>query len=91
MPKEIFGPGYEFLPRSAILSFEEIVRLATIFGRMGLRKLRLTGGEPTVRAELPTLVRMLPRPCRMSTWRSPPTAHGWSRWPPNSKPPDWIA
>lgn len=59
MPKEIFGPGYEFLPRTAILSFEEIVRLATIFGRMGLRKLRLTGGEPTVRAELPTLVRML--------------------------------
>ena len=59
MPKEIFGPDYEFLPRSAILSFEEIVRLATIFGRMGLRKLRLTGGEPTVRAELPTLVRML--------------------------------
>ncbi|MCY4086233.1 MAG: GTP 3',8-cyclase MoaA, partial [Actinomycetia bacterium] len=45
--------------RSAILSFEEIVRLAAIFGRMGLRKLRLTGGEPTVRAELPTLVRML--------------------------------
>ena len=35
MPKEIFGPGYEFLPRSAILSFEEIVRLASIFGRMG--------------------------------------------------------
>ena len=59
MPKEIFGPGYEFLPRSAILSFEEIVRLAAIFGRMGLRKLRLTGGEPTVRAELPTLVSML--------------------------------
>ena len=59
MPKEIFGPGYEFLPRSAILSFEEIVRVATIFGRMGLRKLRLTGGEPTVRAELSTLVRML--------------------------------
>lgn len=59
MPKEIFGPGYEFLPRTAILSFEEIVRLATIFGQMGLRKLRLTGGEPTVRAELPTLVRML--------------------------------
>ena len=59
MPKEIFGPGYEFLPRTAILSFEEIVRLASIFGRMGLRKLRLTGGEPTVRAELPTLVRML--------------------------------
>ncbi len=59
MPKEIFGPGYEFLPRNAILTFEEIVRVVNVFGRMGLRKLRLTGGEPTVRAELPTLVRML--------------------------------
>ncbi len=59
MPREVFGPGYEFLPRSAILSFEEIVRLARVFARLGLRKLRLTGGEPTVRAELPTLVRML--------------------------------
>ncbi len=59
MPKEIFGPGYQFLPRTAILSFEEIVRIAGIFGRLGLRKLRLTGGEPTVRAELPMLVRML--------------------------------
>ena len=59
MPREIFGPGYEFLPRSAILSFEEIVRLASIFQRMGLRKLRLTGGEPTVRAGLPDLVGML--------------------------------
>ena len=59
MPKEMFGPGYQFLPRTAILSFEEIVRIAGIFGRLGLRKLRLTGGEPTVRAELPMLVRML--------------------------------
>lgn len=59
MPREVFGPGYEFLPRSAILSFEEIVRLARIFGQLGLRKLRLTGGEPTVRAELPTLIAML--------------------------------
>jgi cyclic pyranopterin phosphate synthase len=59
MPREIFGPGYEFLPRSAILSFEEIVRVSRVFGRLGLRKLRLTGGEPTVRAQLPTLVSML--------------------------------
>ncbi len=59
MPREVFGPDYQFLPRSAILSFEEIVRLAAIFGQLGLRKLRLTGGEPTVRAELPMLVRML--------------------------------
>ena len=59
MPREIFGPGYEFLPRADILSFEEIVRLAGVFRQLGLRKLRLTGGEPTVRAELPSLVAML--------------------------------
>ena len=59
MPREIFGPGYEFLPRADILSFEEIARLAGVFRRLGLRKLRLTGGEPTVRAELPSLVAML--------------------------------
>jgi len=59
MPREIFGPGYEFLARAEILSFEEIVRLAGVFRRLGLRKLRLTGGEPTVRAELPALIAML--------------------------------
>ena len=59
MPREIFGPGYEFLPRADILSFEEIARLAGVFRQLGLRKLRLTGGEPTVRAELPSLVAML--------------------------------
>ena len=59
MPREVFGPGYEFLPRSAILSFEEIVRVVGVFGTLGLRKLRLTGGEPTVRADLAELVRML--------------------------------
>ena len=59
MPREIFGPGYEFLPRAEILSFEEISRLAGVFRRLGLRKLRLTGGEPTLRAELPSLVAML--------------------------------
>ena len=59
MPREVFGPGYEFLPRADILAFEEIVRLAGVFRRLGLRKLRLTGGEPTVRAELPALIAML--------------------------------
>lgn len=61
MPKEVFGPGYQFLPRADILSFEEIVRLTGMFARLGLRKLRLTGGEPTVRAELPALVGTLRR------------------------------
>ena len=59
MPKEIFGPNFAFLPRTAILSFEEITRLASLFVDRGVRKLRLTGGEPTLRADLPGLVRML--------------------------------
>jgi cyclic pyranopterin phosphate synthase len=59
MPKEIFGPGFAFLPRNEILSFEEIARLARIFAGLGVRKLRLTGGEPLLRNDLPVLVRML--------------------------------
>jgi len=51
--------GLQWIPRAEILSFEEIVRLAGIFAGLGTRKFRLTGGEPLVRAELPTLVRML--------------------------------
>jgi len=56
MPAEIFGERYEFLPKSQLLSFEEIERLARIFVGLGVSKLRLTGGEPLVRAELPRLV-----------------------------------
>src|SRR5512143_1476008 len=59
MPKEVFGPGYQFLHRDQILTFEEITRLARIFVRQGVRKIRLTGGEPLVRRDLPLLVRML--------------------------------
>ncbi len=59
MPREVFGPDFAFLPRSEILTFEEITRLAAIFRDLGVRKVRLTGGEPTLRAQLPTLVRML--------------------------------
>ena len=59
MPREVFGPGFQFLPSSQILSFEEICRLARIFAKLGVRKVRLTGGEPLLRRELPTLVRML--------------------------------
>jgi len=59
MPKEVFGPGFAFLPRSEILSFEEITRLARLFAQRGVNKFRLTGGEPTLRAELPRLVAML--------------------------------
>ena len=59
MPKEIFGPDYPFLPREALLSFEEIARLVRIFAGLGVTKLRLTGGEPLMRRELPALVRMV--------------------------------
>jgi cyclic pyranopterin phosphate synthase len=59
MPSEVFGRDYRFLPREEILSYEEIHRLATIFVGLGVRKLRITGGEPTVRRGLPDLVAML--------------------------------
>lgn len=59
MPAEVFGPDYQFLPKSELLSFEELTRLATIFVRLGVQKLRLTGGEPTLRQDLPQLVARL--------------------------------
>ena len=59
MPREVFGADFEFLPRDEILTFEEIARIAGITAQLGVRKIRLTGGEPTLRAELPELVRLL--------------------------------
>lgn len=59
MPAEIFGERYEFLPKEQILSFEEISRLANLFVGLGVNKLRITGGEPLLRAELPTLITTL--------------------------------
>jgi cyclic pyranopterin phosphate synthase len=59
MPKEIFGPDFAFLPRSEVLTFEEIVRVARAFVELGVEKLRITGGEPLVRRDLPVLVSML--------------------------------
>src|SRR5215210_5509999 len=61
MPREIFGAGHEFMGREELLSFEEITRLAGIFLSLGVEKVRLTGGEPLLRRELPTLVAMLAR------------------------------
>ena len=61
MPKEIFGERYEFLPKNELLSFEEIERLARIFVSLGVTKLRITGGEPLLQADLPDLIRMLSR------------------------------
>ena len=59
MPREVFDADYKFLPYAAILSFEEIARLAGIFVGLGVKKIRLTGGEPLLRKSLPALVAML--------------------------------
>lgn len=59
MPREVFGRDYAFLPQSALLSFEEITRVAGVFVANGVRKIRLTGGEPLLRKNLDRLVGML--------------------------------
>jgi cyclic pyranopterin phosphate synthase len=59
MPKEVFDADYKFLPHASILSFEEITRLARLFVNLGVKKIRLTGGEPMLRKDLHKLVAML--------------------------------
>ncbi|WLV25617.1 GTP 3',8-cyclase MoaA [Aciduricibacillus chroicocephali] len=59
MPKEIFGDDYAFLPEEELLSFEEISDLASGFAKLGVTKLRLTGGEPLLRKDLGKLVASL--------------------------------
>jgi GTP 3',8-cyclase len=59
MPKEVFGRDFRFLPRSELLSFEEINRLARIFVAHGVEKIRLTGGEPLLRKDIEQLVAIL--------------------------------
>src|SRR6266516_550853 len=59
MPREVFGRDFVFLPREQLLTFEELTRLARIFAGLGVRKLRLTGGEPLLRRDLDKLVAML--------------------------------
>jgi cyclic pyranopterin phosphate synthase len=59
MPRAVFGRDHAFLPRAELLSFDEIARLVGIFTRLGVEKVRLTGGEPLVRRDLPRLVATL--------------------------------
>ena len=59
MPKEVFGRDFQFLRRSELLTFEEIARVVRIGAGLGVRKLRLTGGEPLMRRDLERLVEML--------------------------------
>lgn len=59
MPREIFDQNHAFLPRSELLTLEEIVRVAASFVRLGVRKIRLTGGEPLMRRGIEQLVEKL--------------------------------
>ena len=59
MPREVFGPDFAFLERSELLSFEEVVRIVGAAAELGVRKIRLTGGEPLLRRELDQLIGMV--------------------------------
>ncbi|HDR7658640.1 GTP 3',8-cyclase MoaA [Bacillus wiedmannii] len=59
MPAEVFGPDYAFLQEELLLTFDEIERLARLFISMGVNKIRLTGGEPLLRKDLPKLIARL--------------------------------
>ena len=59
MPREIFVPGYKFVPRNDLLKLEEIARIARLFSGHGVRKVRITGGEPMIRRNLERLIEML--------------------------------
>jgi len=59
MPREVFGPGYTFVPRDELLTLEEIARIAQVFAMAGMRKVRITGGEPMIRRNLEHLIEML--------------------------------
>src|SRR6187551_3844230 len=61
MPKDVFDSDYQFLPHDALLTFEEITRIARIARDHGVEKIRLTGGEPLLRKRLERLIEMLAR------------------------------
>lgn len=63
MPRELFGKDFVFLPRAELLNFEEIERIARLFVRLGVRKLRLSGGEPLMRHGIERLIEKLARLC----------------------------
>ncbi len=83
MPQHTFHEGYRFLKSAERLSFEEIVRLTRIATTLGVRKLRITGGEPLLRHNL-TISSATSRPCRVSKMSpSPPMACCSPSTPPN--------
>lgn len=59
MPSEIFGDDYTFLPKQELLTYEEITRLIKLFAKLGVKKIRLTGGEPLLRNDLHLLIEQI--------------------------------
>ncbi len=68
MPKSVFDKDYRFLPKSELLSFEEITRMTRLFVAQGVEKIRLTGGEPLLRKNLEVLIEMLTPSKRMAAF-----------------------
>ncbi|QID17746.1 GTP 3',8-cyclase MoaA [Nitrogeniibacter mangrovi] len=59
MPRSVFDKNYQFLARTELLSFEELHRIAQVFNRLGVRKIRITGGEPLLRRNVDKLIGVL--------------------------------
>ncbi|SUM34475.1 molybdenum cofactor biosynthesis protein A [Staphylococcus gallinarum] len=59
MPKEIFGDDFVFLPKDELLTFDEMVRIAALYTQLGVKKIRITGGEPLLRRDLYKLIAKL--------------------------------
>lgn len=75
MPKEVFGPGYAFLRDPQLMTLEELTRIARAFQALGVEKIRLTGGEPLLRADLPELIRALKQDLKVPDVAL--TTNGW--------------
>ncbi|PNZ04710.1 GTP 3',8-cyclase MoaA [Staphylococcus equorum subsp. linens] len=56
MPKEIFGDDFVFLPKDELLTFDEMVRISKVYIQLGVKKIRITGGEPLLRRDLYKLI-----------------------------------
>ena len=76
MPADVYGEGYKFLPRSHWLTAGEIKRVAGLFLQLGVRKVRLTGGEPLLRKDIVEIVAALIGSVDSTISRSRPTARG---------------
>lgn len=75
MPREVFGPGYAFLKDPQLMTLDELVRITRTFLRLGVEKIRLTGGEPLLRPDVVELVRILKRELRVPDVAL--TTNGW--------------